>query len=110
MSLHFLVWSLNEEWRDDGPLRQQIGKAQPGSILRNLLFRVWEKEGKTDWQEIQKVIEKWFGVNLKPPQYEKGVDTQIVCEYRDKEKSYDIIAGGSGFHQVLTLLAFFLRL
>jgi hypothetical protein len=97
----------NEEWRDDGPLRQQIGKAQPGSILRNLLFRVWEKEGKTDWQEIQKVIEKWFGVNLKPPQYEKGVDTQIVCEYRDKEKSYDIIAGGSGFHQVLTLLAFF---
>lgn len=96
----------NEEWRDDGPLRQQIGKAQPGSILRNLLLRVWESN-KEDWQEIKNAVQKWFDVELKPPQYERGIDTQIICEYKDREKSYDIIAGGSGFHQILTLLAFF---
>ena len=96
----------NEEWRDDGPLRKQVGKAQPGSVLRNLLFRVWE-ENREDWSEIQRVIQQWFSVGLRDPQYERGVDTQIVCEYKQEDKSYDIISGGSGFHQTLTLLAFF---
>lgn len=100
----------NEEWRDDGPLRKQIGKAQPGSVLRNLLLRVWEnrkQDNKKDWNEIQRVVEQWFGVQLKSPKYERGVDTQIICEYKQGSKSYDIISGGSGFHQTLTLLAFF---
>ena len=96
----------NEEWRDDGPLRKQVGKAQPGSVLRNLLLRVWQ-ENREDWSEIQRVIQQWFSVELKDPLYEKGVDTQIVCEYKQEDKSYDIISGGSGFHQTLTLLAFF---
>ncbi len=96
----------SEEWRDDGPLRKQVGKAQPGSVLRNLLLRVWE-ESKEDWSEIGKIIKNWFNVDLRPPRYERGVDTQIICEYKQGEKSYDIISGGSGFHQALTLLAFF---
>ncbi|NCS41055.1 MAG: AAA family ATPase [Microcystis aeruginosa BS13-10] len=96
----------NEEWRDDGPLRKQVGKAQPGSILRNLLLRVWQ-ENREDWSEIQKVVKNWFTVELKEPQYERGVDTQIICEYKQGGKSYDIISAGSGFHQTLTLLAFF---
>ncbi|MDJ0669774.1 MAG: AAA family ATPase [Microcystis sp. M53598_WE2] len=96
----------NEEWRDDGPLRKQVGKAQPGSILRNLLLRVWQ-ENRKDWSEIQKVVKNWFNVDLKDPQYERGVDTQIICEYKQGGKSYDIISAGSGFHQTLTLLAFF---
>jgi len=96
----------NEEWRDDGPLRKQVGKAQPGSVLRNLLLRVWE-ENRQDWSEIQRVIKQWFSVDLRDPQYERGVDTQIICEYKQGDKSYDIISGGSGFHQTLTLLAFF---
>jgi hypothetical protein len=94
-----------EEWRDDGPMRQQVGKAQPGRVLRNLLLRVWEKH-QQDWSDIQKVVKKWFSVDLQPPKYEHGVDTKIICEYKQDEKSYDIIAGGSGFHQTLTLLAF----
>lgn len=96
----------NEEWRDDGPLRKQISKAQPGSVLRNLLLRVWE-DNREDWSEIQRIIKQWFNVDLRKPQYERGVDTQIICEYKQGEKAYDIISGGSGFHQTLTLLAFF---
>ena len=96
----------NEEWRDDGILRKQVGKAQPGGVLRNLLLRVWE-ENQTDWSEIQRVVKEWFSVELKEPKYEKGVDTQIICEYKQGDKFYDIISGGSGFHQTLTLLAFF---
>lgn len=106
-----------EEWRDDGPLRKQVGKAQPGSVLRNLLLRVCpppEKEMKmrkdynypSDWQELKEVVRQWFSVELNEPVYERGIDTEIICEYIQGAKPYDIIAGGSGFHQTLTLLAF----
>jgi energy-coupling factor transporter ATP-binding protein EcfA2 len=108
-----------EEWRDDGPIRKQVGKAQPGSVLRNLLLRVYrppakEEQGHAernytmpgDWVEIKSAIDRWFSVELAEPKYEVGVDTQIVCEYKQDKRLYDIIAGGSGFHQALTLLAF----
>lgn len=108
-----------EEWRDDGPMRKQVGKAQPGSVLRNLLLRVCPEPEKDDvgrppknykppedWREIKDAVARWFSVKIKEPKYEKGIDTQIVCEYVQGDKSYDIIAGGSGFHQALTLLAF----
>jgi hypothetical protein len=104
-----------EEWRDEGPIKRQIGKAQPGSILRNLLYRVRFPDSfdekavpppPKDWLELTGVIGKWFSMELLEPKYQKGVDTQIVCEYKERGKTYDIIAGGSGFHQALTLLAF----
>ncbi|KAA0229620.1 chromosome segregation protein SMC [candidate division KSB1 bacterium] len=94
-----------EEWRDDGPMRQQVGKAQPGRVLRNLLLRVWEKY-PDDWSEIQTIVKRWFSVDLQQPKYEHGVDTKIICDYKQEDRSYDIISGGSGFHQTLTLLAF----
>ncbi|MBI3618061.1 MAG: ATP-binding protein, partial [Candidatus Omnitrophica bacterium] len=107
----------SEEWRDDSILRKQVGKAQPGSVLRNLLYRVVDRnsggEGEkdnstTDWKEIQGVVERFFSVQLEEPRYRKGVDTEIICEYIDplSKKKFDIISGGSGFHQTLTLLAF----
>ena len=108
-----------EEWRDDGPIRKQVGKAQPGSVLRNLLLRVCPPPPKDEhghfskvnwptpeWNEIKTVTQRWFSVELKEPKYERGVDTQILCEYKEGKQLYDIIAAGSGFHQTLTLLAF----
>lgn len=116
-----------EEWRDDGPMRKQVGKAQPGSVLRNLLYRVFnpsnsrqtpesgltrvrKNAGVKDWEEIVSVVKRWFTVTLQSPNYRPGVDTQINLEYRKAQgngnKDYDIISGGSGFHQTLTLLAF----
>ncbi len=98
-----------EEWKDTSILRKQVGKGQPGSILRNLLLLVIgkdEKEQEKDWYEISSVLQRWFSIKLRKPQYEQGVDTQITCEYIDNKRNYDIIAGGSGFHQTLTLLAF----
>ncbi len=98
-----------EEWRDLSVLKKQAGKGQPGSILRNLMLLVKEKddeEGHDNWRLISDVIRKWFNVKLNKPEYERHVDTQIKCEYVENKKNYDIIAGGSGFHQTLTLLAF----
>lgn len=111
-----------ERWLDDAVVRQQVGKGQPGSVLRNLLFRVIDRyapnnEGKQtriepsnirNWNTIQEKVKEWFGVDLLPPEYEKGVSINIDSKYKtEKGKEFDIISGGSGFHQALTFLAFY---
>lgn len=110
----------NEIWFDDPIIRRNIGKAQPGSILRNLLFRVIDKteldekgeriplpiKENDHWKKIVELIQEWFGVTLNALVFEKGVSTEIKVTYTEKGKEFDIISGGSGFHQVLTLLAF----
>ncbi len=108
-----------EKWLDISPIRQQVGKGQPGSVLRNLLLWVCpppvrgqdgriSKEYKppADWQELAGIIERWFSVKIREPKYDSAKDVYITVEYRQTGKDYDIIASGSGFHQILTLLAF----
>lgn len=108
-----------EKWIDQGNIREQVGKAQPGSVLRNLLLKVCPSPPRdslgrvlkdhsppAEWAELQKVIERWFSVRLLEPEYRQGVDTRITVEYRQGDKRFDVISGGSGFHQTLTLLAF----
>ena len=108
-----------EKRLDDAPIRQQVGKGLPGSVLRNLLLRVCPTpprgdDGRivkgyappADWLELVALVERWFSVKISKPQYESGKDVYITVEYRQNSRNYDIIAGGSGFHQALTLLAF----
>jgi hypothetical protein len=109
----------SEKWLDEAPIRQQVGKGQPGSVLRNLLLRVRsapprESNGRAagrhttpaDWRELADIITRWFSVEIHEPGYDSAKDVYITVEYRQNGKDYDIIAGGSGFHQTLTLLAF----
>lgn len=108
-----------EKWLDISPIRQQVGKGQPGSVLRNLLLRVCsvpgpDKDGRPvksqilppDWKEVAQIVERWFSVKIREPKYDPLKDVYISVEYRQGDKNYDIISGGSGFHQSLTLLAF----
>ncbi len=111
-----------EKWLDKAPIRQQVGKGQPGSVLRNLLLQVWRPPAKdenapepskrktpsvaVDWTELAHVVKRWFSVDLIPPQYDSAKDVYIGVEYKQNGKTYDLISGGSGFHQAMTLLAF----
>jgi AAA domain, putative AbiEii toxin, Type IV TA system/AAA ATPase domain len=108
-----------EKWLDVSPLRQQVGKGQPGSVLRNLLLRVCPapprgQDGRVtkgytppaEWQELAGIVKRWFDVKIWEPKYDSAKDVYITVEYHQKDKDYDIISGGSGFHQILTLLAF----
>ena len=108
-----------EKWLDIAPIRQQVGKGQPGSVLRNLLLKtcpspVRGQDGRNtkgysppaNWQELANIIERWFSVKISEPKYDSAKDVYITVEYRQNGKDYDIIAGGSGFHQTMTLLAF----
>ena len=109
-----------EKWLDEAPIRQQVGKGQPGSVLRNLLLRVYPSpprgsDGRiakghvapADWKEVANVVRRWFSVEIHAPGYDSAKDVFITVEYRQNDRDFDIIAGGSGFHQTLTLLAFF---
>jgi predicted ATP-dependent endonuclease of OLD family len=53
------------------------------------------------------MIERWFSVKINEPKYDSLTDVFITVEYQQNGKHYDIISGGSGFHQTLMLLAFF---
>ena len=100
----------HEQWLDDGNIKQHIGKSQPGSVLRNLLFRVINSNipiaENHGWTEIYNKIKEWFGIELQIPQYIFGVSTEIKTEYKSNGKFFDVISGGSGFHQIITLFAF----
>jgi AAA domain, putative AbiEii toxin, Type IV TA system len=109
----------SEKWLDVAPIRQQAGKGQPGSVLRNLLLRVCPSPSRgtdgriakgystpADWKELARIVKRWFSVEIHEPGYDSAKDVYITVEYRQNGKDYDIIAGGSGFHQTLTLLAF----
>ena len=108
-----------EKFLDISPMRQQVGKGQPGSVLRNLLLRVSTPSPRdngdqiqkrapspADWQELASIVERWFSVKISQPRYESTKDVYITVEYWQGGRDYDIISGGSGFHQTLTLLAF----
>jgi hypothetical protein len=101
--------------RDVGEQNVIIGEGRPGEILRNLLLEIYEASDKSLWTNLEGDIADIFQVKILPPQYSKG-QPYIHVEYvaglpKEGKKNglttLDIASGGSGFHQVLLLLAFF---
>ena len=92
-----------------------IGQGKGGDILRNLLYEIYnqKKENNQNWLDLCNHINQIFGYTLKNPEYEGR--PYIQCDYlkqikRNNRKSsiqLDIASAGSGFHQVLLILAFF---
>jgi energy-coupling factor transporter ATP-binding protein EcfA2 len=96
-----------EEYFADGAIRRRIGLSQPGSVVRNLLWRVFKKGH--NWGELKKNVERYLGVQLKDPQFAEDIDPHIICEYIDLRgrsgEPFDLVNGGSGFHQLVTIFA-----
>ncbi|OGK93230.1 MAG: hypothetical protein A2X50_10710 [Candidatus Rokubacteria bacterium GWF2_70_14] len=95
-----------------------IGEGRAGEIVRNLLLEIWEASERRPeappWTELAVNLERLFQCELLPPQF-SDAQPYIVCEYRPRSLApsrprgpkLDIANAGSGFHQVLLLLAFF---
>ncbi|MGI8907545.1 MAG: ATP-dependent nuclease [Candidatus Sumerlaeaceae bacterium] len=109
-----------EETRYDGPYQDLlIGQGKPGDILRNLLLEVFDAESKNGtekpWTQLVEHVEEMFGYRLLQPQYTGR--PFIISEYLPNIPAdnkgdgglprFDVSSAGSGFHQVLLLLAFF---
>jgi len=104
---------VNETRRDRPYQDMLVGQGKGGDILRNLLLEVSESEEGQAWQELESIIEDIFGYRLLKPTYD-GTPF-ITCQYLKgipKSRGYgglaplDISSTGSGFHQVLLILAF----
>jgi len=104
-----------EETGHDRPYQDLlIGQGKAGDILRNLLLEVHQNSREPGWKALCGHVEQIFGYRLLPPEYEGK--PFILSEYlrgipKGKGKNglaqLDIASAGSGFHQVLLLLAFF---
>jgi predicted ATPase len=101
-----------EEKLEEGSLNVRIGEGRAGDIIRNLLYNVAEGS-EADWIELKKQVEDLFQVELLRPLLTPS--SEIVVEYhnglpdnkgRNPHPRLDLANGGSGFHQVVLLLAF----
>ena len=82
---------------------QLLGQAKPGDVLRNLLVQASGSDQA--WAGLQESIGRLFGLELVPPD---ATGPHILAEYRERPggPALDIASAGSGFQQVLMLLAF----
>ncbi len=93
-----------EEKREPGIQDRIIGEGRPGEIVRNLLLNVSTQRPHA-WKELCGQVHELFQLDLVEPSFS---GTYITCEYRSRKgKALDIANAGSGFLQVLLLLAFF---
>ena len=102
------------ETRHDRPYQDMlVGQGKAGDILRNLLLEVAEAGDGNDWQRLVEIVSDVFGYRLLKPAYAGA--PYITCQYLKGIPTgngfggfppLDVSTTGSGFHQVLLILAF----
>lgn len=85
---------------EEATVRSYLAGVDAGKVLRNLLWRVQEN-GK--WDELNKVVEDFFGYDLLP----LSGGAFILAQYRHapEEPAYDLSSAASGFLQALLIYA-----
>ena len=93
----------NERLLQPVAVEQILGLGRPGEVLRNLLAEASQNERA--WGALKASISKLFGYDLLPPD---ASGAHILAEYTMTEGGprLDIASAGSGFQQILMLLAF----
>lgn len=106
---------VNETRHDRAYQDMLIGQGKGGDILRNLLLEVALTEGGRAWDKLESIVQAVFGYRLLRPSYD-GTPF-ITCQYLKGIPAsrgfgglapLDVSTTGSGFHQVLLILAFML--
>ena len=84
-------------------IEQLLGLGRPGEVVRNLLSEAYDN--RSAWNALQASIKKLFDYELLPPD---ASGAHIRAEYRTaaNRRPLDVASAGSGFQQVLMLLAF----
>jgi ABC-type multidrug transport system ATPase subunit len=93
-----------------GRVNVLLGQGQTAQVLRNLCYKVVEndQEKKTrDWNTIEKLIHRLFGVALRTPELDEQRG-ELLVHYRqpDTDADMDIALAGRGFQQMLLILAY----
>ena len=93
----FSQLELKESLFDPEVVRAKLAMAHGGSILRNLLFAVYQD--KQNWKKLQEVVRSFFGYELSSP----SSSAEIYARYQHskQDKLYEFSSAASGFLQVL---------
>lgn len=99
--------STEEAIIEEGRINVLIGQGQTAEVLRNLCYRVYSKNDKTDWESLVENIDILFGVKLNNPVRlpSRGSVTMNYTE-KDKKTVLELPSSGRGMLQVLLLLAY----
>jgi len=87
-------------------IEQMLGRNRPGEVLRNLVADV---AGDPEaWRSLKATVVDLFGIELLDPD---AAGADIVADYRQigGNARFDLASAGSGFQQVVMLLAFLER-
>ena len=95
--------SIEEPVYQPPKINQLLGQGKTGDVLRNLLLEVSYDSDK--WGQLADDIKKMFGYRLLRPNADGA---SIIVDYLDgnEDAQFDIASAGSGFLQVLMLMAF----
>lgn len=92
----------NEHFLQPTAVEQVLGTGNPGQVLRNLLITAHRDDDA--WESLQEAVGRLFGYRLGPPVIGSAF---LRAEYEPVHGGprLDLSAGGSGFRQVVMLLA-----
>jgi ABC-type taurine transport system ATPase subunit len=94
----------NETRLDEGAIDVRIGEGRTAEVLRNLCWRVREKDQKS-WERIVNRMKALFGVVLDEPAYIKERGEITMSFSTSGGVRLDLSASGRGQQQTLLLLA-----
>lgn len=91
----------------EGRINVLVGQGQTAEVLRNLCYRVHQKQQGSDWDDLVQHIRALFGITLEPPVYLENRGT-VIMNYREAGSGVrlDLPSAGRGLQQVLLLLAY----
>ena len=98
--------SSSEERLEEGSIKRRIGEGRTAEVLRNLLWKIYEKKGETKWKDLTSAIKKHFDTEVLTPVYNPATSL-ISCRIKESGKpEMDLTASGRGFQQALLLFSF----
>lgn len=105
--------STSEDKLTQGSIDRMLGEGKTAEVLRNICYDILYPEqpkhkdydANKSWKNLCKNIKILFNADLQKPELIK-VTGLIQLEYIENKIKYDISAGGTGFRQLLLLLAY----
>jgi ABC-type lipoprotein export system ATPase subunit len=90
--------------KQPGEIEFLLGQGQTAQVLRNLCYRIYFDQGKSQWEDLADQIQLLFGVELSPPEY-IAERSELILKYKQEKSQLDLSCSGRGLQQTLLLLA-----
>jgi ABC-type Mn2+/Zn2+ transport system ATPase subunit len=97
-----------EDKLEIGSILRHIGSGNTADVLRNVCYLLYDKEDKTNWNQLVSEIAGIFRVRLDPPKYIPATGLLKMSYSEGTMKNVDLSSLGSGTKQAILLFAYLL--